>query len=73
MIVPVAVETPLFDTELVLHNPSDSDATVTLRYFESLGGAGSAEASLPLAAHAQLIVSRLFDLLREGRATADRR
>ena len=64
--LPVLVETPVFQSELVLTNSSATAQTATLTYAESLtpslGAGGSAV--VPLAAGAQMIIPDAIDFLR---------
>lgn len=64
-LVPVAVETPRYETELVLHNPGPAEATVTLTYVESRAFAGlPVSITQTLASGEQRIVPRLLDVFR---------
>jgi hypothetical protein len=65
-VLPVLVETPGFDTELILTNPGDSAVTVTLRYVESLapeGGVGGTT-QVALQPHEQRVVPAAISWLR---------
>lgn len=65
-VVPVALETSRFESELVLFNPGALPATVTLTYLESLAASGTAPIRVTetLAGGEQRTVPRLLDSFR---------
>jgi hypothetical protein len=66
LVVPAAVETSVFDTELTLANPGATSLSATLSYVESLsaGGVGAAPVSVTLAAGEQRVIPAVLDFLR---------
>ncbi len=66
-IVPVVVESPTFESELVLTNPTRFPTTVTLSYVESLspGGGPGGSVTLSLQPGEQRILPGVLDVLRQ--------
>jgi hypothetical protein len=69
-ILPVLVETPGFESELILANPGSAPTTVTLRYTESLSSAAGAGGvvRVTLAAREQRIIPAAVDFMRSAGA-----
>lgn len=64
-ILPVLVETPTFESELVLTNPFNFAVTASLRFYGAV--------SIPLAAHEQRIIPRVVDFFRSQGAAVPAR
>lgn len=65
--VPVAVDSTAYRSELTLANSGDADATFSLRYLDSMVRTGVPRvATIDVAAHRQVILSDVFDLFRSG-------
>ncbi len=65
-VVPAVVETPAFESEVVLANPTDGPVTAELVYVESLSASAGArfETTEPLAAGEQRLLPSFLDTLR---------
>ena len=66
LLLPVAVETTAYTTEVVVTNTSTSAKTVSLAYYPSALGGTAATLSVPVAAGAQVIVPDFVKALRDA-------
>jgi PKD repeat protein len=66
MVLPALVETPVFQSELILTNPSSRAATANLTYLESLtpGSGAGGSTTVTLLAYEQKIIPNAVDYLR---------
>ena len=66
LLLPVAVETPAYTTEVVLTNTSTSAKKVALAYYPSLLGGSAATLNVTVGAQSQLVVADLVKALRDA-------
>ena len=68
--IPVAVDSPSYRSELILANPGDADARFSLEYTESLSLPRVVlSATISVSAHRQVIVPDVFALFQEDPST----